>query len=234
MGLGASAPPVLSPSAPQEPVNLILSSPPSPGTLSNQPTPKGSEVKEIRGQGAKGLRAAKELSPHRPQARSESPSTQSSASSDNTDEGATSVNTIFPRRKAGQHTRLNSKPVVLNDKVLGELFNLPLHEAAGKLGISATAMKSACRKLGIKKWPYRTVQSAKSSTPRSSPSTPKTPKPAATQAPGACPILSKDAELFAETMALLSSSAPSAKPGAEGLRVQGSEGPKNSVAALLN
>ena len=71
------------------------------------------------------------------------------------DDGATSHNTIFPRRKAGERTRVNSKPVVLNDTVLRQLFTVPLHEAAVRLGISATAMKSACRKLGIKKWPYR-------------------------------------------------------------------------------
>eukprot|EP00960_Hanusia_phi_P029555 748020-Hanusia_phi.AAC.2 len=57
-------------------------------------------------------------------------------------------NTIFPRRKAGQQTRVNSKPVVLNEKTLQQFFSLPLHEAAYKLGISATAMKSACRYQG--------------------------------------------------------------------------------------
>jgi hypothetical protein len=30
-------------------------------------------------------------------------------------------------------------------QVLGRFFDLPLHEAAVQLGISATAMKSACR-----------------------------------------------------------------------------------------
>lgn len=67
------------------------------------------------------------------------------------------VNTIFPRRKQGQHARINSQPVVLDEATLSQLFTLPLHKAAVKLGISATAMKSACRKLGIKKWPYRAL-----------------------------------------------------------------------------
>ena len=67
------------------------------------------------------------------------------------------VNTIFPRRKQGQHARINSQPVVLDEAALSQLFTLPLHKAAVKLGISATAMKSACRKLGIKKWPYRAL-----------------------------------------------------------------------------
>jgi len=78
------------------------------------------------------------------------------------DDGADSKNTIFPRRKAGEQTRVNSKPVVLNDTILRQLFTLPLHEAAVRLGISATAMKSACRKLGIKKWPYRSSYGIKS------------------------------------------------------------------------
>ena len=56
-----------------------------------------------------------------------------------------SANKIFPRRKAGQAFRVHSKPVVLNEKVLRQYFDLPLHEAAVQLGISATAMKSACR-----------------------------------------------------------------------------------------
>lgn len=82
------------------------------------------------------------------------------------DEAATSNNTIFPRRKAGERTRVNSKPVVLNDAILRQLFTLPLHEAAVRLGISATAMKSACRKLGIKKWPYRSSYGVKNASSR--------------------------------------------------------------------
>jgi hypothetical protein len=90
--------------------------------------------------------------------------TPSPPTASNTDDNASyaSNNTIFPRRKAGEPTRLNSKPVVLNDSVLRQLFTLPLHEAAVRLGISATAMKSACRKLGIKKWPYRSSHGVKS------------------------------------------------------------------------
>ena len=71
------------------------------------------------------------------------------------------ANTIFPRRKAGEHARQNVKPVVLDESTLSSMYHLPLHEAAAALGISATALKSACRKLHIKKWPYRTVHSLK-------------------------------------------------------------------------
>eukprot|EP00802_Teleaulax_amphioxeia_P014677 Tamp_14750.p1 GENE.Tamp_14750~~Tamp_14750.p1 ORF type:complete len:443 (+),score=85.01 Tamp_14750:169-1329(+) len=97
--------------------------------------------------------------------------------SENDRESRGSVNTIFPRRKQGQHARTNSQPVVLNEATLSQLFTLPLHKAAVKLGISATAMKSACRKLGIKKWPYRalsvtTTKAQRSQRTRSPPATP--------------------------------------------------------------
>lgn len=62
---------------------------------------------------------------------------------------------VFPRRKAGQAIRPNAEPVVLSEEVLTSLFDFPLQEACNKLGICATALKKACRRLGIKKWPYK-------------------------------------------------------------------------------
>jgi len=119
--------------------------------------------------------------------------------------------------------------VVLNEKTLQELFTLPLHEAAVKLGISATAMKSACRKLGIKKWPYRTVQSSKNaqkgfsiSSVSSSPSSPQA-KSSSKKEEGT--VLCKDAELVAETLALLHKGRHSSTE---------SQVSDNSVARLLN
>merc|ERR1711871_1038616 len=38
---------------------------------------------------------------------------------------------------------------------LKSVFNMPLHEAAKKLGCCATYMKNRCRVLGIERWPYR-------------------------------------------------------------------------------
>ncbi len=38
--------------------------------------------------------------------------------------------------------------------VIEQLGSLPLERAAAKLGLSSTAFKGACRKLGIKRWPY--------------------------------------------------------------------------------
>ena len=68
-----------------------------------------------------------------------------------------SVNTIWPRRKHGQEDACRtSKPVMLDEATVSKFFHLPLHKAAAKLGISNTAMKTACRKVGLKKWPYRT------------------------------------------------------------------------------
>eukprot|EP00960_Hanusia_phi_P030137 748400-Hanusia_phi.AAC.15 len=58
---------------------------------------------------------------------------------------------------------MNSKPVVLSERNLQKLFNLPLYKAAEQLGICATALKSACRKLGIKKWPFRAQLQSQSS-----------------------------------------------------------------------
>lgn len=37
-------------------------------------------------------------------------------------------------------------------------FGMPLHAASKHLGICATAIKKVCRKLGIKKWPYREIK----------------------------------------------------------------------------
>ncbi len=183
---------------------------------------------------------------------------------DSSSSSQSSVNTIFPRRKAGQHARLNSKPVVLNETTLRKLFALPLHEAATNLGISATAMKSACRKLGIKKWPYRTVQSTKTAAARrafasgssasacSSPSSgtaapasqlvcaksePCSAGPAVLAVSADC--LSKDAELLTETMRLFRGRAEieASESGSESegeKKEKAGEKSKSSLAMLLN
>ena len=65
--------------------------------------------------------------------------------------------TVFPRRKPG-HTKREPcsavAPVAVSLEVLESLASYSLPLAASKLGISATAMKKACRKLGISRWPY--------------------------------------------------------------------------------
>jgi len=64
---------------------------------------------------------------------------------------------IFPRRKAGQSKRQsdNEAPVKLTPDILEEIASIPLVAAAQKLGISKTALKNACRNLGLKRWPFR-------------------------------------------------------------------------------
>uniref|UniRef100_A0A7S0LX11 RWP-RK domain-containing protein n=1 Tax=Cryptomonas curvata TaxID=233186 RepID=A0A7S0LX11_9CRYP len=66
------------------------------------------------------------------------------------------VLTLFPRRKAGQAPQEGGKgPVVLSVELLEKFYGMPLHTAAKKLGICQTAIKKVCRRLGIKKWPYK-------------------------------------------------------------------------------
>jgi hypothetical protein len=64
---------------------------------------------------------------------------------------------IFPRRKAGQSKRQpdNQAPIKLTKEMLEDMFDVPLVAAAVKLGISKTALKNACRHLGILHWPFR-------------------------------------------------------------------------------
>lgn len=42
---------------------------------------------------------------------------------------------------------------------ISKLFHLPQSEAAKELNICCTALKKRCRKLGIQRWPYRSLQS---------------------------------------------------------------------------
>ena len=147
-------------------------------------------------------------------AKREDPSESDGEQSDGERESRGSVNTIFPRRKQGQHARMNSQPVVLNEATLSQLFTLPLHKAAVKLGISATAMKSACRKLGIKKWPYRALsgtstkqqRKARTCSPSGASSRRSGPKSSSASSEAHArdsSDISKDAQLLAETMRLL-------------------------------
>jgi hypothetical protein len=67
----------------------------------------------------------------------------------------TNCSAIFPRRKAGQVKSEALGPVLITLEVLESLSDAPLGDAAKKLGISPTAIKKACRKLGVLRWPYR-------------------------------------------------------------------------------
>ena len=64
---------------------------------------------------------------------------------------------LFPRRKAGDKRSVNVRgraPLQVDEHAVASLFGLPQGEAAQKLGVSITAMKQLCRKLGIERWPY--------------------------------------------------------------------------------
>jgi hypothetical protein len=60
---------------------------------------------------------------------------------------------IFPRRKMGEAAR-GSDAVWLSVDVLNSLADRSLASAAKLLGISSTALKKACRELGVGRWPY--------------------------------------------------------------------------------
>lgn len=67
--------------------------------------------------------------------------------------------TLFPRRKAGQTRPGGGRgPVVLTLELLEQFYGMPLHVAAKRLGICQTAIKKVCRRLGIKKWPYKEMR----------------------------------------------------------------------------
>ncbi|EKX37575.1 hypothetical protein GUITHDRAFT_116214 [Guillardia theta CCMP2712] len=83
-----------------------------------------------------------------------------------------SVHVVFPRRKRGQSMPTNRDAIGLDASSITSLFHLRQTEAAKHLGISLTAMKNACRSLGINKWPYsrnRDRPASLSSPPSASP-----------------------------------------------------------------
>eukprot|EP00960_Hanusia_phi_P044016 756411-Hanusia_phi.AAC.2 len=63
---------------------------------------------------------------------------------------------VFPRRKRGENGEVERarNGITLSHQDLTALFHLRQSDAAQQLGISLTALKSACRHVGIMKWPY--------------------------------------------------------------------------------
>ncbi|PWA44034.1 protein RKD1 [Artemisia annua] len=53
-----------------------------------------------------------------------------------------------------------------NKEVISQYFYMPIPQAAKELGIGLTALKVNCRRVGIKRWPYRKLESLKSSEDR--------------------------------------------------------------------
>eukprot|EP00961_Rhodomonas_salina_P065480 880522-Rhodomonas_salina.2 len=65
---------------------------------------------------------------------------------------------LYPRKKRGLPVPASQDAVFLDKKVLSALYHLPLKDAADALGLCPTAIKTACRKLGLPRWPFRTVR----------------------------------------------------------------------------
>lgn len=61
------------------------------------------------------------------------------------DYGGVRTKLVFPRRKAGQCRHQRADPVLLTASIIQQYSNLPIIDAASQLGISVTALKSACR-----------------------------------------------------------------------------------------
>eukprot|EP00960_Hanusia_phi_P011604 338747-Hanusia_phi.AAC.3 len=61
---------------------------------------------------------------------------------------------VFPRRKKGESARSSTCSLSLSLVDIKSLFYMRQSEAATFLGISLTAMKNACRRVGISRWPY--------------------------------------------------------------------------------
>ena len=67
--------------------------------------------------------------------------------------------TILPRRKTladgTAAPAAPAAPVVVTPEVLDGVRGLPLRRAAAAVGVSPTAFKKACRKLGLRRWAYQ-------------------------------------------------------------------------------
>jgi hypothetical protein len=64
---------------------------------------------------------------------------------------------LFPRRKAGDSVfpEKGRLPVKVDRETIEAMFGMPQPEASRALGVSLTALKQVCRKLGIPRWPYQ-------------------------------------------------------------------------------
>uniref|UniRef100_A0A7S0HNB0 RWP-RK domain-containing protein n=1 Tax=Hanusia phi TaxID=3032 RepID=A0A7S0HNB0_9CRYP len=61
---------------------------------------------------------------------------------------------VVPRRKRGESNFQRQDPIGLDRSAIQKLFHLRQKDAADHLGISLTALKNACRALGVNHWPY--------------------------------------------------------------------------------
>mmetsp|Transcript_21822 Transcript_21822/g.43910 ORF Transcript_21822/g.43910 Transcript_21822/m.43910 type:complete len:207 (-) Transcript_21822:17-637(-) len=70
---------------------------------------------------------------------------------------------VNPRRgKVSGSSKTSTAPVELSLEVLQPYFRRPMREACSELGLSASAIKKACRAFGIPKWPCRSLTARQS------------------------------------------------------------------------
>ncbi|EKX53784.1 hypothetical protein GUITHDRAFT_150294 [Guillardia theta CCMP2712] len=67
-------------------------------------------------------------------------------------QGRRRVAMVCPRKQTSE----NDEPVMLTRELLQSYFDRSLSQVSAEIGICPTAIKRACRKLGIAKWPYKT------------------------------------------------------------------------------
>ena len=65
------------------------------------------------------------------------------------------TNVVFPRRAGPLDSPPSPMAVVVSLDLLNSLRGLPLPLAASAVGLSATAFKKTCRRLGVTRWGYR-------------------------------------------------------------------------------
>lgn len=68
------------------------------------------------------------------------------------------IQTIVPRRRVEEGGAKPGQPVVICAETLKSYFHLPLYKAADELGLCVTALKTVCRKVGIRGWPFRKLK----------------------------------------------------------------------------
>ncbi|EKX34107.1 hypothetical protein GUITHDRAFT_119715 [Guillardia theta CCMP2712] len=66
---------------------------------------------------------------------------------------APAVTIVLPRKKPSDGDNGN-REIALTAESISKLFKMRQSDAAKHLGISLTALKSACRRVGVHKWPY--------------------------------------------------------------------------------
>ena len=65
------------------------------------------------------------------------------------------IPTIWPRNMRKRLHSDDPSPITVTLDTIKAWQHLPQHQAAMCIGVSKTALKNACRKLGLERWPYK-------------------------------------------------------------------------------